>query len=38
MTLNNLGDFGVSMDQVKVFNSLPDVSPFQQILSGGSFS
>ncbi len=37
MTPNNLGDFGVSMDQVKVFNSLPDVSP-QQILSGGSFS
>ena len=31
----NLGRFGVSMDQVTVFNSLPDSSPFQQILSGG---
>jgi hypothetical protein len=38
MTPYNLGDFGVSMDQVHVYNSLPDVSPFQQILSGGSFS
>lgn len=30
----SLGDFGVSMDQVQVFSSLPDVSTFQQILSG----
>ena len=37
MTPYNLGRFGVSMDQVTVFNSLPDTSPFQQILSGGSF-
>ena len=34
----NMGDFGVSMDQVRVFSSLPDVSTFQQILIGGSFS
>ena len=34
----NLGRFGVSMDQVRVFSSFPDVSPFQQILIGGSFS
>jgi hypothetical protein len=30
----SLGDFEVSMDQVQVFSSLPDVSTFQQILSG----
>lgn len=38
MTPYNLGRFGVSMDQVSVFSSFPDVSPFQQILTGGSFS
>jgi hypothetical protein len=38
MTPYNLGHFAVSMDQVTVFNSFPDSSPFQQILSGGSFS
>ncbi len=38
MTPYNLGDFGVSMDQVRVFSSLPDVGAFQQILIGGSFS
>ena len=38
MTPYNLGDFGVSMDQVRVFSSLPDISTFQQILIGGSFS
>jgi hypothetical protein len=38
MTPYNLGRFGVSMDQVQVFNSFPDSSSFQQILSGGSFS
>jgi hypothetical protein len=38
MTPYNLGRFGVSMDQVTVFNSFPDTTPFQQILSGGSFS
>jgi hypothetical protein len=38
MTPYNLGHFAVSMDQVHVFNSFPDTPPFQQILSGGSFS
>jgi hypothetical protein len=38
MAIYNLGRFGVSMDQVHVYSSFPDVSPFQQILSGGSFS
>jgi hypothetical protein len=38
MTPYNLGRFGVSMDQLKVFSSLPDISTFQQILSGGTFS
>jgi hypothetical protein len=35
----NLGDFSVGgFEQVQVFNSLPDASPFQQILLGGGFS
>jgi hypothetical protein len=38
MTPNNLGRFGVSRDQTRVYSSLPDLSPFQQILIGGSFS
>jgi len=38
MTPNNLGRFGVSRDQIRAYSSLPDVSPFQQILIGGSFS
>jgi hypothetical protein len=38
MATYNLGDFQVSMDQVAVFSSFPDVSPFQQILTGGSFT
>jgi Abnormal spindle-like microcephaly-assoc'd, ASPM-SPD-2-Hydin/Putative Ig domain len=38
MATYNLGRFGVSMDQVHVYSSFPDVSPFQQILSGASFS
>jgi Putative Ig domain len=33
----NLGRFGVSRDQIRVYNSLPDASPFQQILIGGGF-
>jgi Abnormal spindle-like microcephaly-assoc'd, ASPM-SPD-2-Hydin/Putative Ig domain len=37
MPTYNLGDFSVSFDAVRVYNSLPDVSPFQQILIGGSF-
>ena len=38
MTPYDLGHFGVSMDQVRVFSSLPDISTFQQILIGGSFT
>jgi hypothetical protein len=35
----NMGDFSVGgFEQVRVFNSLPDASPFQQILLGGGFS
>jgi Putative Ig domain/Abnormal spindle-like microcephaly-assoc'd, ASPM-SPD-2-Hydin len=38
MAPNNMGDFGVSRDQIRVYTSLPDMSPFQQILIGGAFS
>ena len=38
MATYNLGDFAPSMDPVAVFSSFPDVSPFQKILSSGSFS
>jgi hypothetical protein len=38
MTPYNLGRFGVSMDAVRIFSSLPDVGSFQQILIGGSFT
>ena len=38
MTPYNLGRFGVSRDQFRVYSSLPDISTFQQILIGGSFS
>lgn len=38
MPTYNMGAFAPSMDQVIVYDSLPDQSPFQQILSGGSFS
>ena len=37
MPTYNLGFFAVSRDQIRVYNSLPDVSPFQQILIGGAF-
>lgn len=34
----NMGDFSVGgFDQVRVYDSLPDASPFQQILIGGGF-
>jgi len=33
----NMGDFGVSRDQIRVYSSLPDLPGFQQILIGGSF-
>jgi hypothetical protein len=38
MAQYNMGDFGVRRDSVQIYNSLPDASPFQQILIGGSFS
>jgi hypothetical protein len=38
MAQYNMGDFGVRRDSVQVFNSLPDASPFQQILIGSFFS
>jgi Abnormal spindle-like microcephaly-assoc'd, ASPM-SPD-2-Hydin len=35
----NMGDFSVGgFEQVRVYDSLPDQSPFQQILIGGGFS
>jgi hypothetical protein len=37
MPTYNMGDFGVSRDQVAVYSSLPDVAAYQQILGGGSF-
>jgi hypothetical protein len=38
MPAYNVGDFSVGgFEQVRVFNSLPDASPFQQILIGGGF-
>jgi Abnormal spindle-like microcephaly-assoc'd, ASPM-SPD-2-Hydin/Putative Ig domain len=33
----NMGRFGVSRDQIRVYSALPDVSTAQQILIGGSF-
>ena len=38
MPADNMGRFGVSRDQIRVYSSLPDVATFQQVLSGGSFS
>jgi hypothetical protein len=38
MPTYNMGRFGVSRDQIRVYSSLPDVGAFQQILIGGSFS
>ena len=33
----NMGRFGVSNDDVRVYSALPDVSGAQQILIGGAF-
>jgi len=38
MATYNMGDFGVSRDQIRVSSALPDVSSAQQILIGGAFS
>jgi Abnormal spindle-like microcephaly-assoc'd, ASPM-SPD-2-Hydin/Putative Ig domain len=37
MPTYNMGRFGVSHDNVRVYSALPDVSTSQQILIGGSF-
>ena len=37
MATYNLGDFGVSNDDVRVYSALPDLSSSQQILIGGFF-
>lgn len=37
MPTYNMGDFGVSRDQVSVSGALPDATPFEQILTGGRF-
>jgi putative Ig domain-containing protein/ASPM-SPD-2-Hydin domain-containing protein len=37
MATNNLGQFGVSNDDVRVYSALPDVSTSKQILIGGAF-
>jgi hypothetical protein len=37
MPTYNMGRFGVSRDQVRVYSALPDLSSSQQILIGGSF-
>jgi len=38
MARYNMGDFGVSRDQIRVQSALPDVPGAQQILIGGSFT
>jgi hypothetical protein len=38
MPAYNMGAFNVNKDLVRVYDSLPDASPFQQILIGGGFS
>ncbi len=37
MATYNMGDFGVSRDQIRVMSALPDINSAQQILIGGSF-
>jgi len=37
MPTYNIGRFGVSNDDVRVYSALPDVSSSQQILIGGAF-
>jgi hypothetical protein len=38
MPTYNLGRFGVSNDDVRVYGALPDIGTSQQILIGGAFS
>ncbi len=37
MPTYNLGDFGVSRDQIRIYSALPDISTSTQILIGGGF-
>ena len=37
MATYNMGRFGVSRDQIRVYSALPDIASSQQILIGGSF-
>jgi hypothetical protein len=37
MATYNMGRFGVSNDDVRVYSALPDISSSQQILIGGAF-
>ena len=37
MPTNNMGHFGVSNDDIRVYSALPDISSSQQILIGGAF-
>jgi hypothetical protein len=37
MATYNMGRFGVSNDDVRVYSALPDVAGSQQILIGGAF-
>ena len=37
MATYNMGRFGVSNDDVRVYSALPDISTSQQILIGGFF-
>jgi hypothetical protein len=37
MARDNMGHFGVSRDQLRVYSALPDVASSQQILIGGAF-
>ena len=37
MPTNNMGRFGVSNDDIRVYSALPDISSSQQILIGGAF-
>ncbi|MDQ6617715.1 MAG: hypothetical protein M3083_23920, partial [Actinomycetota bacterium] len=37
MSRYNMGDFGVSRDQIRVNSALPDIATARQILGGGSF-
>ena len=37
MATYNMGHFGVSNDDVRVYSALPDIATSQQILIGGAF-